>query len=181
MTDQETPKVLKLLAEGVDQIDKPADPTTPPDLGLEALTLLVCTNKVKSLEEKTKKELTELRERQNQVKYLHQLIKAINTITDSKGNLDLNGQDELLDSLTKAQEMGIDVDLTKKTYTREERDRLIENVRMSCDDLNTQNEMQLQTISRLTNERYEVYQMARSILKPLHEDKISKARAAGGR
>jgi vacuolar-type H+-ATPase subunit H len=165
MTDQETPKVLKLLAEGVDQIDKPADPTTPPDLGLEALTLLVCTNKVKSLEEKTKKELTELRERQNQVKYLHQL----------------NGQDELLDSLTKAQEMGIDVDLTKKTYTREERDRLIENVRMSCDDLNTQNEMQLQTISRLTNERYEVYQMARSILKPLHEDKISKARAAGGR
>jgi hypothetical protein len=40
--------------------------------------------------------------------------------------------------------------------------------------------MQIQTISRFTNERYETYQMARSILRPLHEDKQRKAREISG-
>lgn len=180
MTNQQLSEVLRLRAEGVDDVDKTKDAQSPPDLTLEAMTLLICTNKVQALEEKTKKELQELRQRQNQVKYLHQLLKAINASTDAKGNLDLKGKEDLKKSLAEAKEMGIDVDLNKVSYTKEERDRLVENIRMSCEDLNTQNEMQLQTISRLTNERYEVYQMARAILKPLHEDKINKARAVGG-
>jgi len=66
-------------------------------------------------------------------------------------------------------------------YSREERERLVENIRMACDDLNMENDMQIQTVTRLTNERYEAFQLARSIMKPLHEDKINKARALAGR
>jgi len=65
----------------------------------------------------------------------------------------------------------------KFKYNKDERDRLVENIRMTIEDLNVKNDMQLQTITRLTNERYESYQMARSILKPLHDDKINKAHA----
>ena len=52
---------------------------------------------------------------------------------------------------------------------------------MHIEDLNTQNDMQLQTVTQLTNERYETYQMARAIMKPLDEDKKQKARSVAGR
>ena len=58
---------------------------------------------------------------------------------------------------------------------------MLENLKMSCDDLNLQNDMQLQDLNQLMNERYEVYQMARAIMKPLHDDKVHKARSISGR
>ncbi len=61
------------------------------------------------------------------------------------------------------------------------RELLIENIRTSIDDYNTENDLQLQMITRYTNERYETFQMVRSIMKPLHEDKVNKARSAAGR
>ena len=67
------------------------------------------------------------------------------------------------------------------SFSREERDGSVENIRITADDINVMNDMQLQTISRLTNERYESYQMARSILKPLHDDKLRKAREISGK
>jgi hypothetical protein len=151
------------------------------DLSIESVTLLVCTEKVTSLEEATRKELKELRERQELVKFLHRLIKILNLCTDSKGNCDLSEVPELAELLEEAKNLGVDIDPSKTTYTKDERDRLIENVKITVDDYNIQNEMQLQKITRLTNERYEIYQMARSILKPLHDAKINKARALGGR
>ena len=149
------------------------------ELTLEALLLLVATDKVGALEEKSRKELKELRQRQAQVTALHKLLKAINAATDSKGNLTMD--DDLKEMLSHAAELGVEVDLEKGSYNRDEKDRLVENIRLTCDDLNTQNDMQIQAVSRLTNERYEAYQLARSILKPLHEDKINKARSVAGR
>ena len=83
--------------------------------------------------------------------------------------------------LKQARLLGAEIDEEKLKYNNEERERLIENIRMTIEDFNVQNEMQLQMVTRLTNERYESYQMARSILKPLHDDKMSKARAISGR
>ncbi|MFQ5729195.1 MAG: hypothetical protein ACE5GN_02400, partial [Waddliaceae bacterium] len=129
---------------------------------------------------KTDKELKELKERQAKVAELHKVLKAINAATDANGKIDCSKNDELKKLLKKAKELGADVKDDKFKYNKEERDRLVENVRMSIEDLNVQNDMQLQTVSRLTNERYESYQMARSILKPLHEAKISHARGIKG-
>lgn len=151
------------------------------ELTLEATTLLVTMEMISRLEAKTRNELTTLRERQAKVTFLHKLLKGINHITDDKGALDLTDHADIIELLEQAVELGVDVDTTKTTYTTEERTRLVENIRMTCDDLNMQNDMQIQTVTRLTNERYEAFQMARSILKPLHDDKINKARSIAGR
>lgn len=156
----------------------------PPEnnYSLETLCFLINKQRVNNLENRVRSEFKELRGRQNQVKYLHQVLRAINIATDAKGNFDSTVNPEFEKMFEEIRGLGVDVEKGKTKYTRDERERLIDNLRMACDDLNIQNDMQLQTITRLTNERYESYQMARSIMKPLHEDKIGKARAiAGGR
>ncbi len=156
------------------------EPGNPEDLSLETLILLINTERLKELQSKTEKEFKELRDRQNQVKELHELIKAINAATKDDGTLDISDNEELKSQIENAKKLGIEVKEDKTSFSREEKERLIENIRMTVDDLNVQNDMQLQTISRLTNERYESYQMARSILKPLHEAKNTIARGIRG-
>jgi hypothetical protein len=155
------------VAEGV----KPDD-----NVSLETLILLINTEHLKNLKDKTRLELAELKDRQEKVRVLHQLLRSINTATDDKGKLDCSNNNEIKDLLKKAKALGVDIKDGKFKYSKEERDRLVENIRIAADDFNVENDMQLQSISRLTNERYESYQMARSILKPLHEDKQRKAR-----
>lgn len=66
-------------------------------------------------------------------------------------------------------------------YNKEERDRWIEILRTTSDDLTMLHQMQVQVVNRLNNERNETLLMARTIMKTLHEDKLSKARAIAGR
>ena len=49
------------------------------DLSLESLVLLVNTERLHHLENKITKEFVELKRRQDQVTFLHKLIKKINT------------------------------------------------------------------------------------------------------
>lgn len=151
-------------------------------MSLEALILLITTERLKHLKDKTRNELGELKERQEKVRTLHKLLRSINAETDEKGKIDFTSNQELKDLIEKAKELGVDIKTDKTTYSKEERDRLVENLRIASEDFNIENEMQIQAISRFTNERYETYQMARSILRPLHDDKLRKAREiAGGR
>lgn len=73
---------------------------------------------------------------------------------------------EFLDDTLKS---GNDIRKDTEFYTKEQRDRLVDNIRMNMDDLNVQNDMQLQKVSRLNNESYESYQNARLMLKTLHD------------
>ncbi|MGK5594035.1 MAG: hypothetical protein ACSNEK_01585 [Parachlamydiaceae bacterium] len=150
-------------------------------LSLDSLILLINTERLKTLKDKTRQELSELKESQEKVRTLHKLLRAINTHTDDKGRLDCSNHQEVKDLLKKAKELGADIKDNKFKFTKEERDRLVENIRITVDDYNVENDMRLQTVSRLTNERYESYQMARSILRPLHEDKLKKAREIAGK
>lgn len=175
MSNQPTSEILANTINGAQP--KEIDPN---NLSLEALILLINTERLKHLQDKTEKEFAALKERQERVAELHKILKAINAATDSKGELDISENEELKTQLAKAKELGVDVKEDLTAFNREERDRLVENIRMTVEDLNVQNDMQLQTISRLTNERYESYQMARSILKPLHDAKTSHARAMRG-
>lgn len=161
-------------------VSKEGTPIDPNSLSLEQLILLINSERLKTLQDKTQNEFKELKTRQQNVKELHDILKAINKATGEDGYLDASGNGELQKLLDKARELGADVKEGKTSFNREERERLVENIRMTVEDLNVQNDMQLQTISRLTNERYESYQMARSILKPLHEAKTSYARGMRG-
>lgn len=169
-------KASEVMNDAVEEIVQSTAGTDPKELSLEALVLLLNTTKLSQLQTQSHKELTELKKRQEQVSFLHNLIKSINKNTDTKGEFDCSTNGDLKDLLKKAKTMGVDLDDNKVKYTKDERDRLVENIRMSVEDYNVQNEMQLQTINRLTNERYESFQMARSILKPLHDTKMQTAR-----
>jgi len=153
----------------------------PNSYSVETLILLINTERLTYLKNRTRTELTELNERQGKVRTLHQLLRAINAATDDKGKVDCSNNKEIQGLLKEAKNLGVEIKDGKFKFTREERDRLVENIRITVDDYNVENDMQLQTISRLTNERYESYQMARSILKPLHDDKLRKAREISGK
>ncbi|MCB1135457.1 MAG: hypothetical protein KDK78_04225 [Chlamydiia bacterium] len=157
------------------------DESAEGELGLEELTLLMTTQHVTDLEDKIKKEFEELKERQAQVRYLHKLLKLINAQGDGKNGFDANKDPELRQLLDQAEVLGIELPSKRYIFDASERQRLVENIRMTCEDLNMQNELQMQTITRLTNERYETHQMARAIQRPLHEAKVNKARGIAGR
>ena len=153
----------------------------PANISLQSLILLVNAERLRFLHDKTHQEFAQLKERQQQVSTLHKLQKGINNATSTKGEFDCSNNKELQDLLQKARELGVETEEGKFKYTPEEKDRLIENIRMTVEDLNVQNDMQMQTITNLNNERYESYQLARAIIKPLHDDKLNKARAIAGR
>lgn len=150
------------------------------DMSMESMVLLINTERLHFLENKITNEFKELKQRQDKVSFLNSLNKKINTAT-VKDELDCTNDADLKAMFEKAKEYGVEIKDGKLKFNKEERDRLIENIRLTIDDLNVLNDMQLQTVTRLTTERYESYQLARSIMKPLHEDKVSKARAMGGR
>jgi hypothetical protein len=163
----------------VENIKKMSSDVDAKHLSLESLSLLINAERLKHLEKKLTDEFLELKKRQDEVAYLHKLIKTINVAT-TKGEFDCSNNEELKNLLNKSKAYGVDIKEGKYKYSKEERDRLIENIRMTIEDNNVLNDMQLQTATRLTNERYESYQMARSIMKPLHEDKVNKTRAMSG-
>lgn len=169
--------VGEVVSNAIKETSSQADPH---NLSLEALALLINTERLKFLEKKITNEFLELKKRQDQVTFLHKLIKTINVATVNE-EFDCSNNPELKDLLQKAKEYGVEINDDKFKYHKEERDRLIDNIRMTAEDFNVLNDMQLQTITRLTNERYESYQLARSIMKPLHDDKINKARSIAGR
>lgn len=150
------------------------------EISLESLSLLVHANRLKHLEKKVTNEFVELKKRQNQVASLHKLIKTIN-LAMNNGEFDCSNNPELQELLKIAKEYGVDLHDDKTKYNKEETERLIDNIRITSDDLNVLNEMQLQAISRLTTERYESYQMARALLRVHDDTKKSSARAIGGR
>lgn len=149
-------------------------------LSLDSLILLLNTEKLAQLKVSTKKELDDLKKRQAKVKRLHEIQRAVNKGTDEKGKLDASKDSALQALLKEASDLGVEIKQGKASFTKEERDRLVDNIRMAAEDLNVENDLQIQQISRLTNERYESYQMARGILEPLARAKQSAAKGIAG-
>lgn len=174
MSDATAPKVTGTEETGGEP------PFDPNKYTLEQLVLLVTSERLHNIEKQSRDELKELKERQEKVKELHDLLSKINSLTDDVGKVKVD--EELKKLLEAAKEAGIDIDIKDvgKEYDGRGRERLVDNIRMRIDDLNVKNDMQIQAVTRLTNERYESYQLARSIIKPLDEDKKNKARAIRG-
>lgn len=152
----------------------------PENMSLETLSMLVHVDRLNYLHNKIQTELGTLKQRQDKVAALHKIMKQINVATTDTGELDCTKKDDLQKLLKQAKEMGVEIQDGKHKYTKEERDRLIENFRMTIEDYNVSNDMQLQAVNRLTNERFESYQLVQAIMKPQHEDKMGKSRAIRG-
>lgn len=157
---------------------------------------LTFTQKLDAQQESLKAEFGKLKAGQNRTREFNVLIKSINQAT-VKGELHCKDNADLLAKLAAASKavpgttvpnqqepdlQGIELNPSKTDYDKDELDRLLDNIRRSIDDLNVINEMQLQNLNRMVTHYHEIYQMMKNTMKPLHEDKIAKARAiAGGR
>lgn len=150
------------------------------DWTLEKLLFLVHTERLKHLEDKSATTLESLTASQDKVSKLHDLIAKINEATDKDGKINVVQGSELEALLKEAKEMGVKVATTEGEFSDKEKDRLIENIRLEIENLNVKNDMMLQEVTRITNERYEMYQLTRMAHKVLDEDKKNKARAIRG-
>ncbi len=175
MAEQTVAEALNLKADPIERN------IAGEQLSLEGAVLMITTKRVGDLEAKIKEAHKEIQARQEKIAFLHGILRAINATTSDEETLDWENDPELLEMLEKAREMGIEIPEGKTKFDKNSRLRLIENIKMGVDDLNLENEMQMQTVTRLTNERYESYQMARSIMKPLHELRMAILRNFKGR
>ncbi|MGM0440640.1 MAG: hypothetical protein ACQEP8_05970 [Chlamydiota bacterium] len=146
------------------------------ELSLEALALLVQTQRIDHLEGKMRSKTDEIKGRQGKVRKLHGLLNKINNASDKKGKLDISKNSELKELLDQARDLGVDIKKDKKTWSKEEKEHLIEDIRMACDDLSSENQMAMQDAQAHMNQRYEVYEMTKNIMKTLHEDIRAKVR-----
>lgn len=172
MTEQ-LEKILPSSVTGNEELDTS-------NMSLESLILLINAERLRYLQETTTQKFQDLREKQKKVADIHNIMKAINSATTENGELHIKDNAALQDLLKTASDLGIEIKADKHSYNAIERDHLMENFRMSVEDLNVDNELMIQEISRLTNERYESYQLAKTCLKPLQDAKHSYARAMRG-
>ena len=136
----EKQEVTQVLSQAITKSDSSKDTK---ELSLEALVLLLTTDRLHHLEKQSRKELDELRGRQKKVAFLNKLTKTINTATGPKGDFDMGNYTDLQNMLSDAKKIGIEVDEAKVKYNDEERQRLVDNIRMTIDDMNVENEMHL--------------------------------------
>lgn len=183
-------------AEQIQMSRFPEDLTS--SLLADAKTVFI--EKLDQQQDNLKEEFGKLKASQNRARDINGLIRTINAATVD-GELHCKDNAELKELLAKAANPvpgttvpqgpngdnlvpelpGVELDPNKFDYTKEELERLLSNLRSSVDDLNVINDMQLQNLNRMVTNYYEIYQMMKSIMKPLHEDKIAKARAISGR
>lgn len=170
ITDEEAQEKLQQNVEDLKKIveDTAENPSPPVDL-LKGIGLLI-TKTDRYIDKKCIEEFEKVEKNKNDVKALHELRQEINKNTNSKGELDLNNP-RGIELIKKAKELGIVFKDKngKLSFTKEEREYLIEAIEMTIKDLNIQSQLQMQTLSRLTNLRYEFHQLARLIEKRIDE------------
>ncbi len=90
---------------------------------------------------------------------------------------------ELRERLKEAKDkFGIDFKLKDDgKYDRDERTALMTAAENRVKDYNLDNDMNMHDLQRFYQERLEILQMARGLLKTLHDDKVHKARSAGSK
>lgn len=230
-TDVIDSNVVAVTIESVSQA------TESQDANLDAMICLRTIDTLADVDNSTKTEFMQLKRRQDNIRLLHQLMKAINKATDNKSTVDLTKNPELkacfeqintsvakfiADSealLRKSEETQnkaltlenegkkeeaedlreraaslkedalelkevakiLTIDKEKTFFSKDERERILENARTTCGDLNVRNDLQMQTIQRLTNNRHELLHYARTIQKTVQDTLMRISQRIGGR
>lgn len=171
------------------------------NLSIQQILKLMILEKAHEVRKSMVEQAKELRERQVRIHFLHTLSQKL-TQAIKDGAIDFGEEYEqvLAAEQAKTQEekdeenknpsdltalqllirakndFGYDLQLEKE-YDKEYVPKLLDSVRTICDDLNMQNNLQSQDLSQLVNERYEIFQLARSMTKVI--DELMKRMAQG--
>lgn len=168
------------------RLEPPRDKQSPPNTSsylyrsLGKLAHTAMSTMISRKEDDMRKITTTLEKRQHKIFELYNLLQAINKAADADGALDLSNQGEVKELLQKAGDCGVEIQDGKEIFNREEKNRLVDNIRMTVDDLNTQNETDMQKITKMQNEIDEMYKVQKSVLKTLHDAIMACAKAIRG-
>lgn len=106
----------------------------------------------------------EIAQRQERIKLLHEILQAINKLSDEAG-LDLSAHPEVLKKLKIAKDLGIDVADDQLKYTTQERDFLKESLQMGAEDFNNDNKLQTQKMHMQIQEADRWLMLANTMVK----------------
>ncbi len=166
-------------AEKIDKIEDKEN--IKPSYSLETLALLVNKQRVDQLEDKLRTNFKDLKKRQEEIKGLQSLIRALNRATDDDEKLDFTENAELKE-LYIAMDKRFELSLPQGTkFAGAARERVIDNIKMAVDERNLENDLLMNTIQQLNNERNESFQMANKIIKTLNDAKMRVTQALAGR
>ncbi len=139
--------------------------------GLAIYGLEVYTHQTAILKDKIDAMALDISQRQDKVKLVHEILQAINKLSDEKG-MDIGKQTELIAKLKVAKELGIDIDPTQTKFTTQERDFLKESLHMAAEDFNNENKLQTQKMQVHIQESDRWLMVANTMVKT--EDRIKK-------
>lgn len=142
---------------------------------LKELLALIRIQYLQTLNQKSVSQVAELNKRSDQINFLRDLLQIINMESSSSGTLDATKAD-LATFLQKAQELGVKVDPTKTSYTKDEIDGLKSNIRMTMESIITKNDILMQTIQQLIQEGHLAHQFVKDNAKTIHDMMLSLAR-----
>ena len=205
------------LVQNSNDVQAPTLITDDKDIDLQTMAKALVAQRLSDLKNRGVVEVQLLKERQERIRLMHSMLRAINESSDDNGVdfkknpefAKIRGQaKELMDAgntlIAQADELEkqgkkaeakamreegsemlevarvLGADSTKEVFNKDAKDKLVENLRMTCEDLNTVNQLQTQTVSRLNNELHESLLIGRDIMKRVHEILSAMARGIRG-
>lgn len=133
----------------------------------------------------------ELRGRQERIRFLHNLIQEINALSQVEGKemqLDFGLNQEAQEKLRMAAEMGVKIPILSKShepvvyktsYSLFEKEKLLENIHLSADELDKDNKLTMQRITLLVQETDRYVMLASQVMK--YEQKAKQGAVQGMR
>ncbi len=128
----------------------------------------------------------EIHHRQDKVKFFHGLIQDINNLINNNETLDISKNVELQDKLKQAKELGVNLPMDEKsteqkpllktTFTSAQRDRLLENIHLTVDEMDKEGKIQTQKMQVLIQESDRYLTLANQVMK--YEDKPKRTAIA---
>ncbi|WP_068466575.1 hypothetical protein [Candidatus Protochlamydia phocaeensis] len=141
----------------------------------------------KEIKNKIDQIAAEVTQRQEKMKFLHEIVQELNSSIDGSDKLDIGKNEQLKEKLRIAKEMGVNIPLDSKSsdtnvivktsFSSTERDRLLENLHLTADTWDKENKQQTQKMQIYIQESDRYLMLANQVLK--YEDKPKRSALSG--
>jgi hypothetical protein len=123
------------------------------------------------------KHALDIKERQNKIKFLHELMQKLNNLVDDEGKIDFTADPTLTEDLKIAKELGVNISTDQTKLSRYQTDRLMDNLRYSISDWETSNNIDLRKASNIYSESEQSIMIVRNTITSI--DRPIRAMIAG--
>lgn len=155
---------IKIVPDEEVKIKTPS--SAPKDLTVQQEAFMLHIMHVRALKEKVNNEIASLRERQEKIKYIHEVMQDINNAMDDKGNLDITNNPELQQKFKDLQELGVKVP-DKLVFNVAESKRIQENLQYKADDLGNEDSTQMRKIQNYYTESEQSIMIAKQAMSSM--------------